>query len=207
MHNLKPNTTYYFLVCAYTKDAAGPYTDLINVSTAHENPIPQLLITTIEHDNCGRNIHYINIWDLDSNTIINLVKQRTVSDIAYSVAEHRIYWSDGKNIMTLDINENNITKLISVENYKNHIARSLCIDWVARYLYWKEINFYYEYIMKLDLTMWANGIVKREKILETKTLTISNMNILPSMGYVNFRTSKKIKFFKNFKNLYWLVIF
>ncbi|XP_025264957.1 putative insulin-like peptide receptor [Camponotus floridanus] len=40
VHNLTSNTTYYFRVRAHTKIVAGPYTDLINVSTTHENPIP-----------------------------------------------------------------------------------------------------------------------------------------------------------------------
>jgi len=46
MHNLISNATYYFRVRAHTKIVAGPYTDLINVSTTHENPIPKLLLTT-----------------------------------------------------------------------------------------------------------------------------------------------------------------
>jgi len=47
VHNLIFNTTYYFRVRAHTKIVAGPYTDLINVSATHKNPIPKLLITTI----------------------------------------------------------------------------------------------------------------------------------------------------------------
>jgi len=63
VHNLISNTTYYFRVRAHTKIVAGPYTDLINVSTTHENSIPKLLLTT------GRSIQ---IWDMDLN-ITNLV--------------------------------------------------------------------------------------------------------------------------------------
>ena len=51
VHNLKPNTTYYFQVRAHTKVGAGPYTDLMNVSTTHENPIPQLLIASDNNSN------------------------------------------------------------------------------------------------------------------------------------------------------------
>jgi len=64
VHNLTSNTTYYFRVRAHTKIVAGPYTDLINVSTTHENPIPKLLMTSYDS---------IKIWDLDANTITNFV--------------------------------------------------------------------------------------------------------------------------------------
>jgi len=67
MHNLTSNTTYYFRVRAYTK-VAGPYTDLINVSTTHENPIPKLLLAT----KVG-----IGILDVDLN-ITNFVTSKYV---------------------------------------------------------------------------------------------------------------------------------
>jgi len=41
VHNLQSNTIYYFRVRAHTEIIAGPYTDLIDVSTTHENPIPK----------------------------------------------------------------------------------------------------------------------------------------------------------------------
>jgi len=63
VHNLTSNTTYYFRVRAHTTIVAGPYTDLINVSTTHENPIPKLLLTTDEG---------ILILDMDLN-ITNLI--------------------------------------------------------------------------------------------------------------------------------------
>jgi len=62
VHNLTFNMTYYFRVRAHTKIVAGPYTDLINVSITHENPIPKLLLTS----NLG-----IQILDMDTNTFIN----------------------------------------------------------------------------------------------------------------------------------------
>ncbi|EFN71316.1 hypothetical protein EAG_06044, partial [Camponotus floridanus] len=69
VHNLKPNTTYYFRIRAHTEVIAGLYTDFINVSTTHENPIPKLLLVT----DAG-----IQILDLDSNTINNLIKQLAI---------------------------------------------------------------------------------------------------------------------------------
>ncbi|EFN65442.1 Proto-oncogene tyrosine-protein kinase ROS [Camponotus floridanus] len=75
VHNLTSNTTYYFRVRAHSKIVAGPYTDLINVSTTHENPIPKLLVTS----NKGIHIldvdlNYITDWFLDLNiTIIDFL--------------------------------------------------------------------------------------------------------------------------------------
>jgi len=69
VHNLTSNTTYYFRVRVHTKIVAGPYTDLIIVSTIHENTISKLLLTT---DNS------IRIWDLDSNTTTYLVRSKYV---------------------------------------------------------------------------------------------------------------------------------
>ncbi|KAL6446723.1 hypothetical protein ACFW04_001280 [Cataglyphis niger] len=158
MRNVKPNTTYYFQARAHTKVDAGPYTDLISVSTAHENPIPQLLVVT---------------------------KNKKVIDVTYSIAEHKIFWSNGgRELMILEINENNITKIAKLQN----IARNLCIDWVARNLYWIEINlFHNDDIIKLDLTRWQNGIVKYNKILKICTyVDTAGLTLLPSTGYVNF---------------------
>jgi len=186
VHNLKPNMTYYFRVRAYTKIVTGPYTDLINVSTTDENPIPQLLIVW------GNSI---GVWDLDLKTFVHFVTLNIFDvpyiSIAYSVAEKRIYWNNvQKDIMTLEIDENSITKIISLKN----VPLFLSIDWVARNLYWIEVDLDFTYyIMKFDLTMWENGIVNYEKIL--KTSTIYDMNILPSMGYVNFHSAKEINKF------------
>ncbi|KAL6446721.1 hypothetical protein ACFW04_001278 [Cataglyphis niger] len=148
MRHVKPNTTYYFQARAHTKVGAGPYTDLISVSTTHENPIPRLLMVTKN-------------------------------------AEHKIIWSnEGKELMILKINENKITKISNLQN----IARHLCIDWVARNLYWIERNmFNYDDIIKLDLTRLQNGIVKYNKILTIRTyFDTPGLTLLPATGYVNF---------------------
>jgi len=63
VHNLLSNTTCYFRVRAHTKIVAGPYTDLINVPTTHENPVPKLLLKTYQG---------ALIWDVDLN-ITNFV--------------------------------------------------------------------------------------------------------------------------------------
>ncbi|XP_025267670.1 proto-oncogene tyrosine-protein kinase ROS-like [Camponotus floridanus] len=171
VHNLSSNTTYYFRVRAHTKIVAGPYTDLINVSTTHENPIPKLLLIT-DLDT--------KILDVDLN-VTNFVMQAYRSIVfaryvTYLIQEHRIYWSNGKDLLTLKINENNITKIASFPN----TLHNLCIDWVARNLY-----FTYQwsgyYIVKFDLTMWENGIIKFNEILK-EDIPIHYLNVSPFMG-------------------------
>ncbi|XP_025261966.1 proto-oncogene tyrosine-protein kinase ROS-like [Camponotus floridanus] len=176
VHNLTSNTTYYFRVRAHTKVVVGPYTDLINVSTTHENPIPKLLVTSEEG---------IQILDMDLN-ITNFVMPKYVHNIAYSIQEHRIYWLSDTNLMTLKINENYITKIASYDNY----LYNLCIDWVARNLYFTYNNdsdypLIVIVLVKFDLTMWENGIIKFDEIYKTKN-GIRYLNVLPSMGILYY---------------------
>ncbi|XP_025267237.1 proto-oncogene tyrosine-protein kinase ROS-like [Camponotus floridanus] len=176
VHNLTSNTTYYFRVRAHTKIVAGPYTDLINVSTTHENPIPKFLLRT-DLD--------MKILDVDlriNNTLIS----GSVTYVAYSIQEHRIYWLTERDLMTLKINENNITKIASFDNY----AYSLSIDWVARNLYIAYIKDY-SYIIKFDLTMWENGIIKFDEIYKSKN-DILRLSVSPSMGILYIHESYKL---------------
>jgi len=102
--------------------------------------------------------------------------------------------------MTLKINENNITKIASFDSRLVLYAYHFCIDWVARNLYFefKESSYYNfkaqaNIMVKLDLTMWENGIIKFDEIFKSN---ISNygLNVLPSMGYVYYRSPEKIIF-------------
>ncbi|XP_025267009.1 proto-oncogene tyrosine-protein kinase ROS-like [Camponotus floridanus] len=178
VHNLTSNTTYYFRVRAHTKIVAGPYTDLINVSTTHENPIPKLLFTS-------RN--GMQILDMDLN-ITNFLTSEYVGYVTYSIQEHRIYWSIEKDLMTLKINENNITKIASFDKY----LYNLCIDWVARNLYFMYDGYdgyddeTYSYTVKFDLTMWENGIIKFDEIIKSSNVNIVILKVLPSMGILSY---------------------
>ncbi|XP_025270261.1 proto-oncogene tyrosine-protein kinase ROS-like [Camponotus floridanus] len=181
VHNLEPNTTYYFRVRAHTEVIAGPYSDLIDVSTTHENPIPKLLLVTDDG---------IHILDLDLNTINNIVKQFNIEDVAYCVQEHKIYWiHNNNNLMTMDITENNITKIASFD----HMLYDLCIDWIARNLYVTYHDTDYSSILKFDLTMWENGIIKFDEIFKIKeTLIFANLIVSPFIGIL-YRISHNLK--------------
>ncbi|XP_071571413.1 proto-oncogene tyrosine-protein kinase ROS isoform X4 [Temnothorax nylanderi] len=175
-HNLRPNTTYYFKVRACTEIGAGPYTDPISVSTAHENPVPELLVATADA---------VRISDLDKE-INNTLTRHTATEVNYLMAENKIYWiSEMRELVTSEMNGANATRILAL----NNTAHSLCIDWVARNLYWVEHEYSKDepwkisssYIMRLDLTMWQAGIVKHKNILRRRG-RIPILDMLPSLG-------------------------
>jgi len=91
--------------------------------------------------------------------------------------------------MTLKINENKTTKIASFDNY----LHNLCIDWVARNLYFTYQRSSYDFIVKFDLTMWENGVIKFDEIFKAN-IAINYLNVSPSMGYVYYRSPGKIIF-------------
>lgn len=184
VHNLRPNTTYYFKVRAHTKIGAGPYTDLISVSTTYENPVPKLLVATADA---------VKISDLDKEINYTL-NGHIATEVNYLTAENKIYWiSEMRELVTSDMNGANATKILAL----NNTAHSLCVDWVARNLYWVEHEYSKDepwkisssYIMRLDLTMWQAGKVKYNNVLR-RGGRIPILDMLPSLGYVNFYLSE-----------------
>jgi len=113
------------------------------------------------------------------------------------IQDNRIYWIDEKDLMTLKINENNITRMGTFDKdvYLN------CIDWVARNLYfftYRESD--YSYILKFDLAMWENGIIKFDEIVKSENI-IFKLDVSPSMGYVYYRSPEKIIFYERFMQI------
>ncbi|XP_011637649.1 proto-oncogene tyrosine-protein kinase ROS isoform X2 [Pogonomyrmex barbatus] len=178
VHNLSPNTTYYFKVRAYTKIGAGPYTEPISVSTTYENPVPELLVATTDA---------VRISDLDREANYTLTRH-VATEVNYLTAENKIYWiSEMRELVTSDMNGANATKILAL----NNTAHSLCVDWVARNLYWVEYEYNKDepwkisssYIMKLDLIMWQAGTVKHE-IIVRRGGRIPILDLLPSLGFL-----------------------
>lgn len=184
MHNLKPNTTYYFQVQAHTKVGPGPYTDPISISTTYENPVPELLVATADA---------VRKADLDKEINYTLTRH-IATEVNYLTAENKIYWiSEMREVVTAEMNGSNATKILAL----NNTAHSLCVDWVARNLYWVEHEYSKDepwkisssYIMRLDLTLWQAGIVKYNNILR-RGGRIPILDMLPSLGYIIFYSSE-----------------
>ncbi|XP_072757280.1 proto-oncogene tyrosine-protein kinase ROS-like isoform X2 [Anoplolepis gracilipes] len=181
-YNLRPDTMYYFKVQAYNEAGAGPYTNFINVSTIQENPLPLLFIASL--------VDPLKVLDVDLRISFPL-KKYIPKNIVYLELERKIYWISNKSeLMTCDfdlnaIEVNNCIKITDVHNS----ARYLCIDWVARNLYWIEYDYSKKShkqiakIMKLDLALWQTGIVKDNNIILRGNYWVSTLNVLPSTGY------------------------
>ncbi|XP_076244805.1 receptor protein-tyrosine kinase sevenless isoform X2 [Calliopsis andreniformis] len=170
VHDLLPNTTYYFQVRAHTEIGAGPYTDVINVSTVYENPVPQLLVATMDA---------VKISDLDQEKN-NTITRHIAVEVTYLGAENKIYWiNEMQELVTSDLVGVNATKMLTL----NNSAFSITVDWVSRNLYWSESGYHENgsHIFKLDLTMWQARILKYENIVTTSR-RILNLDILPSTG-------------------------
>ncbi|XP_015429752.1 PREDICTED: proto-oncogene tyrosine-protein kinase ROS [Dufourea novaeangliae] len=170
VHDLLPNTTYYFQVRAHTKIGPGPYSDVINVSTVYENPVPQLLVATMDA---------VRISDLDQEKNDTITRHIAV-EVTYLAADGKIYWiNEMQELVTADLNGVNATKILTL----NNTALSLTVDWVSRNLYWSESDYRENggQIFKLDLTTSQGGILKYENIV-TASRRILNLDILPSTG-------------------------
>ncbi|KAL0113614.1 hypothetical protein PUN28_012637 [Cardiocondyla obscurior] len=176
VHNLRPNTTYFFKVRAHTKIGAGLYTDPISISTAFENPVPELLVATADA---------VRISDLDKEINYTLTRH-IATEVNYLTTENKIYWiSEMRELVTSGMNGADATKILAL----NNTAHSLCIDWVARNLYWVEHEYSKDepwkisssYIMRLDLTLWYAGTVKYDNILR-RGGRILILDMLPSLG-------------------------
>ncbi|XP_034172665.2 receptor protein-tyrosine kinase sevenless isoform X3 [Osmia lignaria lignaria] len=170
VQDLLPNTTYYFQVRAHTEIGAGPYTDVINISTIYENPVPQLLVATLDA---------VRVSDLDQEVNYTITRHIAI-EVAYLAAESKIYWiNEMQELVTSELNGANATKMLAL----NNSALSITVDWVARNLYWSESSYIENEgrIMKLDLTTWQVGILKYENIVTTNR-RIVNLDVLPSTG-------------------------
>ncbi|KMQ86680.1 proto-oncogene tyrosine-protein kinase ros, partial [Lasius niger] len=158
-----------FRVQAHNEVGAGPYTKFINVSTTNENPVPLLLVSSFNG---------VRILDMDLQIDFELNVNDIYIEIVYSALEHKFYGITQEKIMTWDFNTNAIaTKPNFTEIVDLYIPpHSLCIDWIARNLYWME----HKTIKKLDLTLLQMGKVKYDNILKTEEYT--SFNVLPSKG-------------------------
>ncbi|XP_014608086.1 PREDICTED: proto-oncogene tyrosine-protein kinase ROS isoform X1 [Polistes canadensis] len=177
---LSPNVTYYFQVRARTIIGPGPYTDVIGVSTANENPVPQLLVATTDS---------VNIIDLDHSTNNHTITRQAAVEIDFLAAEDNIFWINKmQELISYDRKGNHATKILTL----NNTAYSFCIDWIAKYLYWSETNEKENEsrILKLDLSMLQKNILTFHPIV-TRNERIVKLNVLPSAGSLYWIESTK----------------
>ncbi|XP_014219351.1 proto-oncogene tyrosine-protein kinase ROS [Copidosoma floridanum] len=170
VHNLRAATAYYFQVRAFAEVGAGPFTDTVSASTENENPVPQLLVATMED---------VKKIDLDERSNLTITRHIAV-EVANLAAEAKIFWiNEMQELVTADADGRSITKILTL----NNTALSLCADWISRSVFWTESDMEsgLSHVMKLDITVWEAGDYEYSRIL-TRNRRIVNLDIAPLTG-------------------------
>ncbi|XP_077488341.1 receptor protein-tyrosine kinase sevenless isoform X1 [Amblyomma americanum] len=125
--DLLPNTTYYFQVGAATRAGEGPMSEVVQMSTAREHPVPRLLLAKTD-------AVQLSDVDLHQERLLSSKASRPVA-LAYLGQDARVFWLEEKGLlMASALDGSNISVVHSVPS----AGTSLAIDWVGRYLYWTE---------------------------------------------------------------------
>ncbi|XP_038214357.1 proto-oncogene tyrosine-protein kinase ROS [Zerene cesonia] len=125
--DLAPAATYFFQVRAYNDAGYGQYSEIVSASSDEINPIPKVMISSQES---------IKIVDLDSSESEIIPKSTGVPiDFAIDIEENIAYWVNNlEEIFSARINGSGHYKLTST----NGKAKSMCVDWVSRSIYWTQ---------------------------------------------------------------------
>ncbi|KAL1458803.1 hypothetical protein MTO96_043454, partial [Rhipicephalus appendiculatus] len=125
--DLLPNTTYYFQVGAATRAGEGPMSEVVQMSTAREHPVPRLLLAKTDAVK-------LSDVDLHQERLLSSKASRPVA-LAYLGQDGRVFWLEEKGLlMASALDGSNISVVHSLPS----AGTSLAIDWVGRYLYWTE---------------------------------------------------------------------
>ncbi|XP_050510998.1 proto-oncogene tyrosine-protein kinase ROS isoform X1 [Diabrotica virgifera virgifera] len=190
---------YHFEVQAFTKIGLGVKSPVTSVNTAHEHPIPTLLVA-------AENSIYID--DIDLNRTIALVDSVTEpKQISYLAKEKKIFWIDKKGEMF----EQNMLRNVQS---KIHDVRSdtdgLTLDWIGRVLYYiqKVDGHNKSAIFKVDLN---RDFLESVKVLESEEGFITRLEVSPftkAMYWIEVTKDSKYKlmqsdiFGSNVKNFF-----
>ncbi|XP_077540102.1 receptor protein-tyrosine kinase sevenless isoform X2 [Haemaphysalis longicornis] len=125
--DLLPNTTYYFQVGAATRAGEGPMSEVVQMSTAREHPVPRLLLAKTDAVK-------LNDVDLRQERLLSSKASRPVA-LAYLGQDAKVFWLEEKGLlMASAMDGSNISVVHSLPS----VGTSLAIDWVGRYLYWTQ---------------------------------------------------------------------
>lgn len=126
-YDLRPNTTYFFNVEAFSQmGSSDPIT--VAVNTSLENSVPIILAVTAED---------IIKVDLDRSTTTVVVNTgSTVSHLSHIEYEQRLFWINDNNELITYFRRKK-TKLTTIQST---IVQSLTVDWVNRLIFWSQLN-------------------------------------------------------------------
>lgn len=165
-YDLMPNMTYYFQVFSYTKAGKGPSSDIAKADTSVELPVPKLLLAKNDA---------VKVTDIDTQEEQLLSnKVSPPIDVACMAREGKVFWiEENGSLMTSKIDGSNA---ILIRNLP-HKSTSLTADWIARKLFWTEIEGNKGSIWALDLNYNSDPI-----LLLNKSSYIASVEVEPFTG-------------------------
>lgn len=129
VNNLRKDANYSFDVQAYTEVGDGNITKEVQIRTAHERPIPKILVSTAE------DILEVDLDMQQSKFYVGI--NRPVVAFAYIAHEECLYFINENNeLMMSKFGNRTPVKLTSMTS----TVQALTIDWIERVLYWSQID-------------------------------------------------------------------
>ncbi|EFN72573.1 hypothetical protein EAG_10834 [Camponotus floridanus] len=182
----------------------------------HENLIPKFLI---------QNPYGIEIWDLDTNNTTEFVLRQKyeVDYIVYSIQGHRIYWlkrhkQNLVDLMTLEINENNSTKMASYDKdvHNNNLNKSEKFNVLTceRYYEIQNLTPFTEYKLKFTLSNFyfnqlsinpfhSNNVTKTILGKLNAPENVSVLALTPTIAVVYWMPLKKVNCMAVTYEMHW----
>ncbi|EFN70482.1 Proto-oncogene tyrosine-protein kinase ROS [Camponotus floridanus] len=172
VHNLKPNTTYYFRVRAHTESSLNKPTSLrafVQFDSQFTKKVNDIFVTLRWNQS--------EFTDLQGYT----VQCFFIEDLK------KIQICDDKNITTLEHTVHNLKPNTTYYfRVRAHTGKLLLVYIKNLYIVYIDTN-HYSCIVKFDLTMWENGITKFDEISKARTsdylILSSSMGILYRISY------------------------
>lgn len=159
---------------AFTEVGDGENSELLEVNTLQENPLPVLLTTTLDS---------MCLYDADNDTLdVLLYGISKPIDIRYIYKEDKIIWlNEFQELFIYRRSQKNKKKLLDV--YAN--ATVFTVDWVERSLYYVQINDTSgeSFVYKIDFNRYKRAVGRQEFLLKTAGI-IGNIEVCPFNRYV-----------------------
>lgn len=183
--DLRPNTTYFFNVQAFSQMGISD-SITIAVNTSLENSVPIILAVTVED---------IIMVDLDRETTQLVVNTgSTVSHLTHIEYDRRYFWINDNNELITFYNRKK-TKLTTIQS---PVVQSLTVDWVNRLIFWSQLNVYSNgsSIYSFDLTKYEGEKSTSPSFLMDRPGFVWNLLVSPldrTLVWVETKTNNTIE--------------
>ncbi|XP_071801017.1 proto-oncogene tyrosine-protein kinase ROS-like [Asterias amurensis] len=155
VHNLEPNSVYYFQVEGFTAIGNGPATTLLNVSTNASSPPPILF-------SIGPN--GITQTDIDTGMTTELLGGQSVSAsaVAFIAQNELIFWADTTKmkVKSSNFDGSNEQELFAISDLPS--SSGLAVDWLSRCIYITQDDEIYRYDTTISTESALTTITENE---------------------------------------------